>query len=166
MHKLRRLAVAGVAMSVLALPAAAFAHGSDRDHDKLPDRWEARYHLGSAAADIDGDGLNALDELRSRTSPRDADSDDDGVLDGKEDFDGDGIANEDERGLGFAKTEDEDVRDEDDDDLPDADDDSIDSLDSADSLDASVDEESTDSVDEDSVDSVDEDSVHSVDEDD
>ena len=166
MHKLRRLAVAGVAMSVLALPAAAFAHGSDRDHDKLPDRWEARYHLGSAAADIDGDGLNALGELRSRTSPRDADSDDDGVLDGKEDLDGDGIANEDERGLGFAKTEDEDVRDEDDDDLPDADDDSIDSLDSADSLDASVDEDSVDSVDEDSVDSVDEDSVDSVDEDD
>jgi len=158
MHRLKKLAVAAVAMVVLALPAAAFAHGSDRDHDKLADRWEVRYHVGSATADVDGDGLNALGEFRSRTSPRDADSDNDNVLDGAEDFDGDGIANEDERGFGLARTEDEDVRSEDDDE-DDEDADEEESLDSADSVDSVDSEESADSLDEsvDSEESVDED---------
>ncbi len=154
MKNLSKLAVAIAALVVLALPAAAFAHGSDRDHDKLPDRWEARYHVGSATADIDGDGLNALGEFRSRTSPRDADSDNDGVLDGAEDFDGDGIANEDERGFGLARIEDDDIDDADDEDA-----DEEESIDSADSVDSVDSEESADSLDEsvDSEESVDED---------
>src|SRR5204863_9916998 len=60
----------------------------DRDHDKLPDKWEKKFHLSThkknAKGDPDHDGLNNLGEFRARTNPRDADTDNDGVNDGDE----------------------------------------------------------------------------------
>ena len=95
MRKLKLLFAAVVAVALLALPAAAMA--SDRDNDRLPDRWERKHGLStsgkSAARDNDRDGLKNLGELRSRTDPKDADSDDDGTEDGDEDRDRDGCDN-------------------------------------------------------------------------
>lgn len=48
------------------------------------------------ARDADGDGLNDIQEQFFGTDPSDADSDDDGTLDGEEDADGDGILDQDE----------------------------------------------------------------------
>jgi hypothetical protein len=94
---------------LLALPfiptTASGAAARDRDGDRLPDRWERRYHLStswkSARGDADRDGLSNLREYRLRTNPRRRDSDRDGVRDGaevrryhtsprKQDTDGDG----------------------------------------------------------------------------
>jgi hypothetical protein len=76
-------ALAGIL--VLALPAAASA--KDRNHDKIPDRWEKHYNLSlkvnQAHRNQDGDKLNNRQEFRSGTDPRDADTDDDGVQDGE-----------------------------------------------------------------------------------
>ncbi len=57
----------------------------DSDEDGLPQWWERRYG-GSldAAADIDGDGLTALEEYAHRTDPKNGDSDGDGLADGAE----------------------------------------------------------------------------------
>ena len=99
----------------LALPMVVFASlagtvsaaGSrDRDHDRLPDRWERKHHLSatipSARRDPDRDRLNNRRELRLRTHPRRADTDGDHLRDGAEvlrfhtnprrrDTDGDGV---------------------------------------------------------------------------
>ncbi|MGI8673828.1 MAG: hypothetical protein ACR2KD_00855 [Thermoleophilaceae bacterium] len=140
MKKIKLMLLAVVAMAVLALPGAALAHGSDRDHDKLPDRWELRHqfsvHAKSAAADTDRDGLSNGGEYDAGLNPRDTDTDNDGVDDGDEDPDNDGLDNEDEENLG---TKVDDV---------DSDDDGIDGDDSDDSVD-SVDDDSVDSVDDD-----------------
>jgi hypothetical protein len=57
----------------------------DRDHDRLPDRWERRHHLStskkSAKRDPDRDGLRNLREFRLRTNPRRKDTDRDGLRD-------------------------------------------------------------------------------------
>lgn len=70
---------------VLVVPAAANASRGDRDHDRMPDRWERAHHLNThrndARRDLDRDGLTNLAEFRDHTDPRDADSDDDGVKD-------------------------------------------------------------------------------------
>jgi Glycosyl hydrolases family 39/Bacterial TSP3 repeat len=78
----------------------------DRDHDRLPDRWERKHHLStvkpSAKRDPDRDRLRNRRELRLRTHPRRADTDRDGLRDGaevrrfrtnprKRDTDGDGF---------------------------------------------------------------------------
>lgn len=80
------LLAALAAVVVLALPAAASAR--DRNHDRIPDRWEKRHDLSlrvnQAHRDQDHDGLNNRQEFRARTNPRDADSDNDGVEDGEE----------------------------------------------------------------------------------
>jgi hypothetical protein len=95
--KLKLLVSAAVAVAMLALPGAALAKSRDRDHDKLPDRWEHAHHLSTskknAKADPDKDGLSNLGELRSHCDPRDADSDNDGTEDGDEDRDGDHVDN-------------------------------------------------------------------------
>ncbi|MFN8623695.1 MAG: SGNH hydrolase domain-containing protein [Chloroflexota bacterium] len=79
----------------------------DTDSDGLPDDWETTYGLSPTKADTDGDGvadpaededhddLSNLGEWRFGTSPLLADSDEppDGVLDGREDANGDGIDN-------------------------------------------------------------------------
>jgi hypothetical protein len=94
------------ALAVLAaLPAAASARRGDRNHDRIPDRWERANHLSlrtaQARRDPDRDGLSNLREYRAHTNPRRADTDRDGLADGAElrtgndprdpDSDGDGV---------------------------------------------------------------------------
>jgi hypothetical protein len=99
----------------LVLPIAVFAYLAatvsaaprDRDHDRLPDRWERNHQLSprkaSAKRDPDSDHLRNLREFRLRTHPRRADTDRDGLRDGAEvrrfrtnprkgDTDGDGFS--------------------------------------------------------------------------
>ena len=80
------LLMASAAIVVLAAPAAASAR--DRNHDRIPDRWETRHHLSlrvnQAHRDQDHDGLNNRQEFRAGMNPRDADTDNDGVEDGDE----------------------------------------------------------------------------------
>ncbi|HET7574837.1 MAG TPA: hypothetical protein VFJ99_06955 [Solirubrobacterales bacterium] len=80
------LAAALGALALLALPGAAAA--KDRNHDRIPDRWEKRHHLSlktnQARRDQDGDRLRNRAEFLADDDPRDADSDDDGVEDGAE----------------------------------------------------------------------------------
>ncbi len=64
----------------------------DFDGDEFATFHEYRYGTDPFAGDSDGDGLVDPFELKStKTSPTDADSDDDGVPDGAEDHDGDGL---------------------------------------------------------------------------
>ncbi len=63
---------------------------SDGDNDGMPDSYEAQFPgvlnpaVNDASGDADGDGLSNLQEYQNKTSPIDADSDDDGVSDGAE----------------------------------------------------------------------------------
>jgi hypothetical protein len=75
----------------------------DFDRDGLPDSWEVANGLdptqpGDASQDPDGDTLTNLSEFQVGANPRDADTDDDGALDGREqrpgeDADGDAQVN-------------------------------------------------------------------------
>src|SRR5689334_5494188 len=80
------LALALGALVLLAMPSLAAA--KDRNHDRIPDRWEKRHKLSlktnQARLDQDRDHLRNRAEFLSGDSPRDSDSDDDGVLDGDE----------------------------------------------------------------------------------
>jgi hypothetical protein len=75
-------ALAGIL--VLALPAAASAR--DRNHDKIPDKWEKHYNLSLKVKQThrnqDRDNLNNRQEFRAGTDPRDADTNNDGNEDG------------------------------------------------------------------------------------
>ncbi|MEM7385139.1 MAG: LamG-like jellyroll fold domain-containing protein, partial [Verrucomicrobiota bacterium] len=66
-------------------PGALF---EDADSDQLYDFWERRHGLDPTVddrlSDADEDGLTALDEWQAGTSPRDNDSDRDGLSDGVE----------------------------------------------------------------------------------
>jgi hypothetical protein len=78
------LALAFAASLMLASGTAA----KDRNHDRIPDKWEKRHHLSlkhkQGRRDQDHDGLRNRGEWRARFDPRDADTDDDGVDDGDE----------------------------------------------------------------------------------
>jgi hypothetical protein len=80
------LATALGSLLILALPAAAAA--KDRNHDRIPDRWERNHHLSlnvnQAGRDQDRDHLRNRDEFLAGDNPRDADSDNDGTMDGNE----------------------------------------------------------------------------------
>jgi hypothetical protein len=80
------LALALGALALLALPGLAAA--KDRNHDRIPDRWEKRHHLSlgvnQAHRDQDRDHLRNMGEFRAGDNPRDRDTDDDGVMDGEE----------------------------------------------------------------------------------
>ncbi|MDX6691509.1 MAG: hypothetical protein QOG15_2966 [Solirubrobacteraceae bacterium] len=83
--------IAALALSALFVaiaPSAALAKSRDRNHDKIPDRWEKKNHLSlkvkQTTKDQDHDGLRNLQEFRNHTNPRDADSDNDGLGDGAE----------------------------------------------------------------------------------
>ncbi|MFL5833910.1 MAG: hypothetical protein ACJ76B_08010 [Solirubrobacterales bacterium] len=80
------LALALGALALLAMPGLAAA--KDRNHDRIPDRWEKRHKLSlnvnQARHDQDGDHLRNRAEFLAGDDPRDHDSDDDGVLDGEE----------------------------------------------------------------------------------
>jgi hypothetical protein len=85
-RKLLILALALVA--ALGVVSTASAKSRDRNHDRLPDRWERAHHLSlkvkQAKRDQDHDGLNNRGEFRARLNPRDRDSDNDGIKDGDE----------------------------------------------------------------------------------
>lgn len=74
------------ALALLALPSVAAA--KDRNHDRIPDRWEKRHHLSlevkQTTRDQDRDHLRNRAEFLSGNDPRDRDSDDDGVMDDEE----------------------------------------------------------------------------------
>jgi hypothetical protein len=80
------LAMALGVLAMLALPSLAAA--KDRNHDRIPDRWEQRHRLSlkvdQAGRDQDGDHLGNRGEFQAGDNPRDQDSDDDGVMDGDE----------------------------------------------------------------------------------
>lgn len=80
------LAAALGAVALLALPGVAAA--KDRNHDRIPDRWEKRHHLSlhvnQARHDQDRDRLNNRGEFKAGDNPRDRDTDNDGVMDGEE----------------------------------------------------------------------------------
>jgi hypothetical protein len=67
---------------------ARVAKKSDRNRDRIPDRWERRHGLSlkvnQARRDQDRDGLRNRAEFLAGTDPRDDDSDNDGVEDGEE----------------------------------------------------------------------------------
>jgi hypothetical protein len=74
------------ALALLAMPGLAAA--KDRNHDRIPDRWEKRHELSlnvnQARHDQDRDHLRNRAEFLAGDDPRDHDSDDDGVMDGEE----------------------------------------------------------------------------------
>jgi hypothetical protein len=74
------------AIAMLALPAMAAA--KDRNHDRIPDRWEKRHNLSlqvnQAGRDQDRDHLRNRAEFMAGDNPRSADSDGDGIPDGEE----------------------------------------------------------------------------------
>lgn len=99
MRKIATIAVAAAAVALMAFAPGAVAksrHHSrcamgarvDRNHDRIPDRWECRNHLSlrvnQARRDPDRDHLNNLGEFKAGTNPHDADTDNDGIEDGDE----------------------------------------------------------------------------------
>ena len=89
MTRLRKtLFLAAPCAAVLAVPVLTSAGTGDSDRDRMPDRWERRHGLSTsrddARRDRDRDGARNVTEFRNATNPRDRDSDDDGVRDGRE----------------------------------------------------------------------------------
>ena len=86
MNKIRLIVISAFALALLALPGSALAR--DRNHDKIPDKWEKKFHLSTthnvANKDPDHDGLNNRQEFKDNTNPRRADTDNDGLNDGAE----------------------------------------------------------------------------------
>jgi hypothetical protein len=74
------------ALALLAMPSLAAA--KDRNHDRIPDRWEKKHHLSlnlnQARKDQDRDGLRNRAEFLAGDNPRKADTNGDGVMDGDE----------------------------------------------------------------------------------
>lgn len=74
------------ALALLAMPSLAAA--KDRNHDRIPDRWEKKHRLSlkvnQARKDQDGDKLRNRAEFLAGDNPRKADSNGDGVMDGEE----------------------------------------------------------------------------------
>lgn len=86
-HSLKVFMAAALgAIAMLALPAVAAA--KDRNHDRIPDRWEKRHKLSlnvnQTGRDQDRDKLRNRAEFMAGDNPRSADSDGDGVPDGEE----------------------------------------------------------------------------------
>ena len=88
---MRSMRLLGICLLAAVASLAAFAAPSqarDRNHDRIPDRWEKRHKLslkvGQARKDQDHDGLKNRGEYRAQMDPRDDDSDNDGIEDGDE----------------------------------------------------------------------------------
>lgn len=84
------LSLAVASAAILAFSSSAMANGQrDRNHDRIPDRWERANHLSlkvnQAKRDQDHDGLRNRAEYLAGTNPRNDDTDDDGTEDGAED---------------------------------------------------------------------------------
>ena len=94
MARSKKNSIGAHALLVLALGAAALlalggvASAKDRNHDRIPDRWEHAHHLSlqvnQAHRDQDRDHLRNMAEFKAGDNPRDDDSDNDGVKDGEE----------------------------------------------------------------------------------
>jgi hypothetical protein len=87
---LRKKIALVMALAIAASMAlAGTALAKDRNHDRIPDRWEKAHHLSlkvkQGGRDQDHDGLRNRGEWRARLDPRDEDTDNDGVEDGDED---------------------------------------------------------------------------------
>jgi hypothetical protein len=99
MRLFKGLLAAAIAASLLVLPAGALAKGRDRDHDRMPDKWEKKHHLNphanDARRDPDGDHLSNLSEFRHHTDPQKADTDGDRIDDDNELRDGTNPRNDD-----------------------------------------------------------------------
>lgn len=66
----------------------------DSDGDGISDYYEEHYGLSVTSKDTDGDGLSDRDEIIVlKLNPLEQDSDQDGILDGDEDSDNDGLTN-------------------------------------------------------------------------
>jgi hypothetical protein len=84
------LLIAAALAALLAFAPGAMAHSwkGDRNHDRIPDRWERANHLSlrvnQAKRDQDHDGLRNRGEFMAGDNPRKADTDDDGIDDGQE----------------------------------------------------------------------------------
>ena len=80
------------------LAGTAFGHSNDRNHDRIPDRWEKRHHLSlkvkQGGRDQDHDGLTNRGEWRAKLNPRDRDTDNDGRSDGDEVLGANGFASD------------------------------------------------------------------------
>lgn len=88
---IRTVLLVGAAFAaLLAFAPGAMAHSwrGDRNHDRIPDRWEKAHHLSlkvnQARRDQDRDGLRNHGEFLAGDDPRNADTDDDGIDDGQE----------------------------------------------------------------------------------
>jgi len=132
--------LSAIALSSAALSLPSYAASGDRDHDGMPNRWEARHGLDPDRAngdrDKDHDGLRNLQEYRRHAHPLDEDTDgdghddgdevgdgsrdtrvlvrdtdDDGILDGDDDSDGNGVSDEDEDDAAESCRRDDDDRD-------------------------------------------------------
>ena len=83
-----RYLLAVLAALAFAAIAPAVASAADRNHDRIPDRWERAHGLSlkvnQAKRDQDRDSLVNRREFKSAMDPRDADSDGDGIEDGDE----------------------------------------------------------------------------------
>ncbi|MEA2492294.1 MAG: hypothetical protein QOJ29_205 [Thermoleophilaceae bacterium] len=110
MRLIKTLVITAIAAALLLVPAGALAKSRDRDHDRMPDKWEKKHHLNPRAKDArkdpDKDHLSNLAEYKNNTDPQKADTDDDGVDDEneladntnprKDDSDDDGVEDGDE----------------------------------------------------------------------
>jgi hypothetical protein len=101
MTKSRMITIGVAALAVLLVAAtSAVAAPKDKNRDRIPDRWEKKFKLSlkvnQANRDQDRDRVDNLNEFREGTNPKDADSDNDGVKDGKEDAEHDGLNNHNE----------------------------------------------------------------------
>jgi hypothetical protein len=87
---LRKKIALVMALAIAAsMTLAGTALAKDRNHDRIPDRWEKGHHLSlkvkQGGRDQDKDGLKNRGEWRAKLDPRDDDTDNDGVEDGDED---------------------------------------------------------------------------------
>jgi hypothetical protein len=84
----RKLVLALTLAFAASLMLAGGAFAKDRNHDRIPDKWEKRHDLSlkhkQGRRDQDHDGLKNRGEWRAKLDPRDADTDGDGVDDGDE----------------------------------------------------------------------------------
>ena len=100
----RLLSTTALLVSAAALTASP-ALARDRDHDRLPDKWEKRHHLNlkkdDSRRDLDRDRLSNYGEYRAHTNPRKKDSDRDRRRDDREDYDRDKLRNGAEIRTGF-----------------------------------------------------------------
>jgi hypothetical protein len=84
----RKFALAMALCVVASLMLAGGAFARDRNHDRIPDKWEKSHHLSlkhkQGRRDQDHDGLKNRGEWKSHLNPRDADTDNDGIDDGDE----------------------------------------------------------------------------------